>query len=117
MAVPKYHITNDYSSTTTPFSATGPGTLLMDAEAFLIMPEIIVQLDGGPWTVTINGRIDWSPSPMSSYALFLPEVGTFRSSITVGATADIAGYDLGVYTSHATDIVNNGVIRAVYGTA
>jgi Ca2+-binding RTX toxin-like protein len=113
MAVHVTHITNADSSTTAGYVATVPGKLIMDADAFFYMSGILLELDGGTWTAIINGKINWSPSPQTSFALYLAGAGPYRSSVTIGATAELAGYDAGVVASHATDITNKGTIRNV----
>ena len=59
MAVQQFLITNEDSASfgANGFVQAGPGTLLMDADAWLLSPGSTIVLFDGPWTATINGKV------------------------------------------------------------
>lgn len=124
MAVPAFHITNDDSGnfgTTSPFDETGPGTLLMDADAFLISVSSTIQMGGGPWTATINGKVasaDFSGTDSGEWAVTMGTNASFTpgSSLIVGATGEITGFD-GVLGFSPINVTNLGSIVATGSVA
>ncbi len=124
MAVPQFHITNDESGnfgSISPFDETGPGTLLMDADAFLISVSSTIQMGGGPWTATINGKVtsaDFSGTDSGEWAVTMGTNSSFTpgSSLTVGASAEITGLN-GVLGFSPINVTNLGSIVATGNVA
>jgi serralysin len=117
MAVPFFHITNEESGNfgiTTPFDETGPGTLLMDADAFLISETNTIQMSGGPWTATIHGKVTSSDFDGSGgWAVTMGTNASFTpgNSLFVGATGEITGFNA-VLGFSPINVTNQGRIVA-----
>jgi Ca2+-binding RTX toxin-like protein len=117
MAVPAFHITNEESGnfgTTTPFDEIGPGTLLMDPDAFLNSETNTILMSGGPWTATIHGKV--TSSDFDGSGGFAVTMGTNASftpgnSLIVGATGEITGFNA-VLGFSPINVTNHGRIVA-----
>jgi Ca2+-binding RTX toxin-like protein len=117
MAAPTYHITDADSGTypTNAFGFNDPGTLLMDADAWLVSPGSTI-IFFAAITATINGRVTSSNfSGGGNAGIHVNNNSSGRTSITVGATGEVTGYNWGIVsdTQNAVDIVNKGRIVAV----
>jgi Ca2+-binding RTX toxin-like protein len=99
---------------TGPFNAftgsTGPDTLIVDADAFLIAEQS--NFSGanltGSWTVTINGAVE-GLGP-SGHGLSVTGSTSDASTIKVGSSADVFGTFIGMSINEKTTLDNKGVI-------
>ena len=113
MAVPTFHITDADSGLypTNAFGFNDPGTLLMDADAWLVSPgSTLVFFD--PLTATINGKITSSDFGGGGNAgIYVNNFNPGRTSITIGTTGEVTGYwGIVADTQQPTDIINKGRI-------
>jgi hypothetical protein len=111
-----FHITSGNSrdvSGTDAFNEAGPGTLIVDAGAFLISRS---GGDGavltGSWTVTINGAVESFPE--FSFDGILVNASSDTTSIEIGAAGDVAGHT-GISFSQAGSVINAGAITGESG--
>lgn len=102
-----------YSGNGDTLDLTGPGTLIVAADGFIIEggTAYAVDLSGAPWTVKVDGTIS-----STDYALELSS-NTGHSSVTVGKQGFIEGAAAGISADHPTDITNAGTILGGPGYA
>jgi serralysin len=90
------------------FSASGTGSFTLDRDAFVYGfdtdPSAGVNLDGGAWTVTVNGFIG------ATFDGLRLANATGTSNIKVGVDGSIFGVENGIEVLHAANITNAGEI-------
>jgi len=108
------HITSGTVITDTNSSAlveSGGGIITVDSNAFIFAlapgPGDAIELNGGPYTVTINGGV----YSENDDGIDLVTIGSFLSTITVGANGTVFGVSQGIEAAHATNVTNAGTIR------
>jgi Ca2+-binding RTX toxin-like protein len=93
------------------FAATGPGTLIVDANAFLISQSSGdgARL-GGSWGVTINGQVRGNGIGGGGFeGLYLTSTAAI-STVTVGSTGDVFGTSSGIQLDGSGTITNFGKV-------
>ena len=86
----------------------------MDADAWLVSPGSTLVILAS-LTATINGKVTSSNFSGGGNAGIYVHSTSGRSSITIGTTGEVTGYNQGIFsdTQNPTDIVNKGRIVAV----
>jgi hypothetical protein len=111
------HITAQNSVFTTTgdaFAGTGPDTLLVDADAYLITTDstgVGANLTGS-WTVTVNGAI--TSFGNSGIGLFVDGLSTV-SKVTIGSAGNVSSSNFGMEFSGAGSITNKGSVSGFFG--
>jgi Ca2+-binding RTX toxin-like protein len=92
------------------FNENGPGTLIVDPDAFLISRSTGAgaSLDDGFWTVRVNGAIEALGAASNGLEVF--GLFTNASTIIVGRGGDISGVASGITAALTLSIVNFGTI-------
>ena len=109
MAVPTFRITDAddsgvYAANFDHFALNTPGTLLMDADAWLVSPGSTLVFTAA-LTATINGKITSSDFSGGGNAGIYVNNFNGRSHITIGTTGEVTGYwGIVADTHEATDI-------------
>jgi len=108
------HITSGTVITDTNSSAlieSGGGTIIVDSNAFVFAlapgPGDAIELNDGPYTVTINGQA----YSENDDGIDLVTIGSFLSKITIGKGGNVFGVSQGIETAHATNVTNAGRIK------
>jgi serralysin len=107
-----HHIDAQHSNFTTSgdaFAGTGPDTLIVDADAFLITTDSVgfgANLSGS-WTATINGAVTTLGNAGSGLRV---GGGATVSKVTIGKTGDVSGQNIGMEFGGAGSIANKGTI-------
>ena len=96
---------------TSVIEVAGGGTIIIDADAvlFAYAPGAgdALELHGGPYSVTINGEVHSQVDD----GIDLDTIGSFLSTVTVGANGIVFGASNGIEASHATHVTNAGTIQ------
>ncbi|MFC2248595.1 M10 family metallopeptidase C-terminal domain-containing protein [Labrys portucalensis] len=97
--------------------ATGAAgsTYKVNLDSYIISADNLgLQLDGGPWTVTINGGV--SGLQGDGLAVNAPPTSTLvTTKVNVGTEGSIYGSLYGIGTNAALDVANSGIIRGDAG--
>jgi serralysin len=97
-------------------TASGPDTLIVDANAFIIEETagVAARLDGA-WTIRINGEVG---TFANNFAIDLfSSGGPETSKITIGKTGDVFGSNVALNIGEAATITNFGTISGGGGSA